>query len=409
MTTAERRTMIITFKKKDRRQNKTKDKQQLFSDAVKSEVNFLAAADFVGGVAAPAHMPMEAIGYDVNQYEAPILIASLTEEEVAALKDDKNVARVEEDGQCYALGSMHSLGNLLIEGQPTVQSETVPSGIAQIKAPDAWECSRGKAVKVAVLDTGIDSEHPDLKPNFRTGISFVPDESSWHDFNGHGTHCAGTIAAAITGTGVVGVAPTAYLYAVKVLSRSGSGNWSWLIAGLDWCVNKQKMNIVSMSLGGSSAPKALEDMCEMAFSKGILLVAAAGNTGKENDVSAPARYADVIAVSAISSNNTIADFSSRGPEVELCAPGVDVLSTWPGGGYRRLNGTSMATPHVAGAAALAWGTHRYSNNVTIRRLLAWRADNLGNPGHDHHYGFGRVDAEQAACEFDEPPSIPGLP
>ncbi len=404
---AERRTMIITFKKKDRRQNKSKDKQEIFTDAVKSEVNFFTADDFDRGMTIPSSMPQATIGYDVNQYEAPILIASLTEEEIAALKDDKNVARVEEDGQCYALGAIYTTDQLLFEGQLTVQAETVPSGVVQIKAPDAWECSRGKAVKVAVLDTGIDSEHPDLKPNFKMGVSFVPDESSWQDFNGHGTHCAGTIAAAINGSGVVGVAPNAYLYAVKVLSRTGSGNWSWLIAGLDWCVNKKKMNIVSMSLGGSTAPAALEEMCEMAFKQGVLLVGAAGNSG--GNVGFPARYDSVIAVSAIDSSNTIANFSSRGPAVELCAPGVDVLSTWPGGGYRRLNGTSMATPHVAGAAALAWGSHRYSNNVTIRRLLAWRANNLGNPGRDDLYGFGRVDAEQVACEFDEPPSIPGLP
>jgi subtilisin len=227
------------------------------------------------------------------------------------------------------------------------------------------------------------------------------------DYNSHGTHCAGTIAAVINGSGVVGVAPAAYLYAVKVLDKTGFGQWSYLIAGIDWCIDKKGMKVLSMSLGGSSAPSALETMCNAAWAKGALLVAAAGNNG--GAVGVPARYKNVIATSAIDSTNTLAYFSSRGPEVELCAPGVSVLSTIPGGSYGTKSGTSMACPHVSGSAALAWGAHRYANNVTIRRLLAWRADNLGVPGRDEDYGYGRVDAEQAACEMKEPPAIEGIP
>jgi subtilisin len=298
----------------------------------------------------------------------------------------------------------------MIEGQPSIQAETIPAGIAQIRAPEAWDASRGKAVKVAVLDTGIDGNHPDLKDNFKGGVSFVPTESSTMDFQGHGTHCAGTIGATFTGTGIVGVAPACYLYAVKVLDKNGSGQWSWLISGLDWVLNKKRMHVASMSLGGGGAPRALQQMCDTAFNGGVLLVAAAGNAGPgPNTVGFPAKYDSVIAVSAIDSSNVIASFSSRGPEVELCAPGVQVLSTIPGGGYDTKSGTSMACPHVAGAAALAFGTHRYTDNKTIRRLLAWRSDNLGNPGRDELYGFGRVDAEESAVEFQPPPAIPGLP
>jgi subtilisin len=166
-----------------------------------------------------------------------------------------------------------------------------------------------------------------------------------------------------------------------------------------------------MSLGGT-APSAVQTMCDLAFSRGVLLVAAAGNSG--GPVEHPARYGSVIAVSAIDAANQLAAFSCRGPEIELCAPGVDVLSTVPGGGYARLSGTSMACPHVSGAAALAWSTHRFAPagvalNVTIRRLLASTADNLGIPGRDNNFGFGRVDAEQAAFEFAVPPAVPGLP
>ncbi len=403
----ERRSVIVTFKPKDKRSQKKKDKTDIVRAEISSDIQFFTADDLSRGMTVPSGMPEEKIGYDVNLYEAPIVMANLTDNEIAALKKNRNIEDVEEDGYCYAVDGPHELRQMVIENQPSVQSETVPAGVHQIKAPDAWGCSRGKAIKVGICDTGIDFNHPDLKPNYRFGTSFVPDESTAMDHNGHGTHCAGTVAAAINGSGVVGVAPEAYLYAIKVLSKTGRGNWSWLIAGIDWAINKKGLNILSMSLGGAGAPNALKNMCDAAWQKGVLLIAAAGNDA--GPVGFPAKYDSVLAVSAIDNANSLAWFSNHGPEVELCAPGVDVLSTTPGGGYRKLNGTSMACPHVSGAAAVAWGAHRYADNKTIRRLLAWRADNLGTPGRDPKFGFGRVDAEQSACEMTEPPAIPGIP
>lgn len=415
MPEAARTSVIITFKPKDQRPDAQTDKLAIVKHAITSEVAFFEAGTMPRGAAPPVGVPPEAIGYDVNEYEAPIVTASLTDEEIAALRQNENVAAVEDDGWAYALGQAPSrlLEGLLIEGQPSPLAETVPWGVAAVKAPAAWECSQGHVIKVAVVDTGIDGTHPDLAANYRGGISFVPTESTPMDFNSHGSHCAGTIAARLNGVGVVGVAPAAYLYAVKVLSRTGAGQFSWIIAGIDWCI-KNGMRIVSMSLGASSAPTALEAICNAAWSKGLLLVAAAGNDGPPppgtaSSVGVPARYQSVIAVSAIDSSNVITPFSSRGPEVELCAPGANVLSTIPGGAYGTKSGTSMACPHVSGAAALAWGGHRYANNVTIRRLLAWTSDNLGIPGRDSLYGYGRVDAEQAACELTVPSAIPGIP
>lgn len=407
MAKSEKKKVIITFKSKDKRADKTEDKVDIVRNAVSSDTYFFNANDWSRGQAVPSGMPAEQIGYDVNLYEAPIVMGSFTEEEIKKLKKNDNIAKIEDDGRVYAMHNHSQFSHLQYEGQPIVQSETIPEGVNQIKAPNAWQATQAMGIKVAILDTGIDYEHPDLKENYKFGVSFIEDESSPMDFNGHGTHCAGTVAAAINGEGVVGVAPSAYLYAVKVLSRTGSGAWSSLIAGIDWCINKKNMDIISMSLGGMTAPTAVEDICQAAWDKGAILVAAAGNHNGE--VIAPARYPSVIAVSAIDGSNAKASFSCFGPEVELCAPGVQVLSTRAGGGYVRLNGTSMACPHVSGAAAIAKGTHRYASNVSIRRLLAQTADNLGNPGRDDFFGFGRVDPHQAAFSTTVPTAIPGLP
>jgi subtilisin len=409
-----RRSVIVTFKPKDKRPDGDRDKLEVLSEVITSEVNFLNAGAVERGGA--IGLAPEATGYDVNEYEAPIVTLSLSDDEIKALEKNANVAKVEDDGEMYALepGAAPPVElpgpALAVEDQPSPLAETIPAGVNQIKGPQAWDCSRGKGIAVAVLDTGIDGAHPDLAANCRTGASFVPDEPATGDGNGHGTHCAGTIAAAINGLGVVGVAPAASVYPVKVLSAGGSGNWSWLIAAIDWCI-KRGLKVLSMSLGGPSAPSALEAMCNAAWNKGLLLIAAAGNTGTTSSpgVGVPAKFGNVVAVSAIDSANTIASFSSRGPEVELCAPGVQVLSTVPGGGYGKMSGTSMACPHVSGAAAVVWGAHRFSDNVTIRRLLVKASDNLGIPGRDEFYGYGRVDVGQAAFTLIAPGAVPGIP
>lgn len=409
MAASDRKSVIVTFKPKNKRPEQKKDKTQILQAAVKTDLHFVDTGRLPRESALAAGVPAEAISLDINQFEAPIVVAWLTDKEIAALNKDPNVAAVEDDGLVYPLGHGPRVEELLVEGQPSPLAETIPVGVAQIKAPAAWDSSRGRGIKVAVLDTGIAGTHPDLAANYKGGVSFVPTETSPVDFHSHGTHCAGTIAAALNGVGVVGVALAAYLYAVKVLPSSGPGNWSWLISGINWSITNG-MKILSMSLGGAAAPTAVGTMCQLAWDRGLLLVAAAGNSGPgANTVGFPALYPNVIAVSAIDSSNVIAPFSSRGPKVELCAPGVNVLSTIPGGGYGTKSGTSMACPHVAGVAALAWGSHRYQTNVVIRRLLAWSSDNLGPAGRDPLYGFGRVDAEQAAFELTVPPAIAGIP
>ncbi|MEE4289944.1 MAG: S8 family peptidase [Erythrobacter sp.] len=390
-----RRTMIVTFKKKDKR-SKSDDKQTILQSAIDSDLNFVTA-DTVSTQARPvaSGQDMMKLGYDVNRYEAPILIANLTDEEIKKLKADDDIARVEEDGQMYALATPRALDD------PGALAQTIPPGVTQVKAPDAWPSSMGEGIKVFICDTGIDSDHPDLVANLRTGKSFVPTESTTEDFNGHGTHCAGTVAAVDNDIGVVGVAPYAYLYPVKVLSSSGSGNWSWLIAALDWIMSKKGARIASMSLGGGGAPQALGDMCEAAYDDGVLLVAAAGNSGNGVQPLFPARYPHVMAVSAIDFSDQLAAFSNTGAEIELAAPGVGIRSTTRGGGYGNLSGTSMACPHVAGAAALTWGSHRSVNNKQVRWLLNTFADKIGDQD-PNKFGNGRVDCNTSAFWIGTP-------
>jgi subtilisin len=383
-----RKSVIITFKPKDQRPDQQTDKLEIVRGALSSGTrsHFFSATTLPMGAARPL-IEEQVVGYDVNQYEAPIVSAQLTEGEISALRSNHNVAHVEDDAPCYAVGG--PFAHLQVEDQPSVQAETVPVGVAQVKAPAAWGNSMGKGIRVGVVDTGIDFNHPDLKSNYVGGVSFVPGAPTPMDDNGHGTHCSGTIGAAINGAGVVGVAPQASLYAAKVLDSNGSGQFSWVIAGIDWCI-QHRMHIVSMSLGAAAGNSQ----------GGMPVPPAASNVGF------PGKYKNVIAVSAIDSSNVIAPFSSRGPEVDVCAPGVNVLSTLPGGNYGTLSGTSMACPHVSGVAALTWGAHRFSNNEQIWNLLASTVDNLGMPGWDLLYGYGRVNADAASGALVPPPAIP---
>ena len=340
--------------------------------------------------------------------------ASLNEKAISKLKENPEIENVEPDTEIYAFDERMYID----PAAPTLvrppldrivypifpircgYTDKTPWGVNRIDAERAWEVTQGKGIKVAVADTGIDYRHQDLRPNYKGGVSFVPTETSPMDYNSHGTHVAGTIAAARNCVGVVGVAPSAYLYAVKVLGAGGGGRWSFLLAGIEWCI-RHRMDIVNMSLGASSAPTVMERVMDAAYKRGIILVAAAGNC-RGGPVSYPARYRSVIAVSAIDSSNNWATFSCKGPEVELCAPGVNIDSTLPGNKYGTKSGTSMAAPHVTGTAALAISSHRYAINHAgpqiIRRLLQKTADNLGVPGRDPLFGFGVVDAEQTAFE-----------
>lgn len=227
------------------------------------------------------------------------------------------------------------------------------------------------------------------------GNTVDKNSSDYSDKHGHGTHVAGTIAALDNSIGVLGVAPSAGLYAVKVLNNAGMGSTTSVIKGIQWAVDNG-MNVVNMSFGSSTFSQAEKDACDNAYNNNVLLVAAAGNSGNESgtgdNVGYPAKYSSVIAVAATDEDDRRAYFSSTGDQVELSAPGVKILSTYKSNSYATASGTSMASPHVAGVAALVWSKYQEWNNSQVREILGSTATFLGDP---LLYGAGLVDAAKA--------------
>ncbi|MDP3543817.1 MAG: S8 family peptidase [Elusimicrobiota bacterium] len=246
-------------------------------------------------------------------------------------------------------------------------AQETPWGITRVKAPEAWATTRGKGVKLVVIDTGIDMTHPELSGIIKGGWNAISTAATFNDDNGHGSHVAGTIAAKDDAKGVVGVAPEIDLYGVKVLDENGSGTFDDVIAGMLWAA-ENKMEVANMSLGANSGNQSLADAVEAMRKAGVILIAAAGNSGRS--VGYPAAYPGAIAVAASNSADGLASFSSRGPTVAVIAPGVSVKSTYMRGGYDTLSGTSMAAPHAAGLAALYVATHKGASPEATRAALA---------------------------------------
>jgi subtilisin len=302
----------------------------------------------------------------------PAMAARLSPQAITALRRNPRVAYVEPDAIA------------------TATADSVPWGISRVHADDVWLLGNtGSGVKVAIIDTGIDRTHSDLAPNYKGGYDFLNVDADPMDDNGHGTHVSGTVAAAADGAGVKGAGPQISLYALKVLGANGSGRYSDIIAGLQWAVSN-KMQVASMSLGGPTSSTSLKNACDAAYNANVLLVAAAGNSGRANgrgnNVLYPANYSSVIAVAASDSSDRRASWSSTGPAVELTAPGVNITSDRLGGGLINNSGTSMACPHVSGAAALVIASG-VSGAASARSRLVSTAKDLGASGRDPLYGY----------------------
>ena len=278
----------------------------------------------------------------------------------------------------------------------------------------AWDTTTGSsAVVIAVVDTGVDATHPDLSSKMVAGYDFVNDDSDASDDEGHGTHVAG-IAAATTDNnrGVAGVSWGSLIMPIKVLNRFGTGSHSEIAQGIMWAAD-HGADIINMSLGGTSTSATLESAIDYAYGLGCLLVAAAGNEYEEgNPTSYPAALDHVMAVGAVGDSDEHADYSNTGSYLDVVAPGGNPTSSWDsdpnhwisstywegsGSSYVMIVGTSQASPHVAGLAALLWSVNASLTNDEVQQIIQDTSEDLGITGWDQTFGWGRVDAAAAVA------------
>ncbi|NTS77753.1 S8 family serine peptidase [Catenovulum sp. SM1970] len=306
------------------------------------------------------------------------MAVELTPAQHAELSQNENVEYIEVDPKRY------------------LYAESTPYGINMVQAlqvPDAGSANR----KVCIVDSGYKLDHPDLYSSGVTGYAMAGAGNWYEDGNSHGTHVAGTIAAiGGNGQGVVGVNRSGNLglHIVKVFNDQGT--WAYgsdLADAVNRCVQAGS-NVISMSLGGGGSSTTERNAFQNAHNAGVLSIAAAGNDGNSS-ISYPASYDIVMSVAAVDSSENKASFSQYNQYVEIAAPGVGVNSTWNNNGYKSISGTSMATPHVSGVAALVWGNFPECSNQQIRDALNSTAKDKGTPGRDNSYGYGIVQAKAA--------------
>jgi major intracellular serine protease len=267
-----------------------------------------------------------------------------------------------------------------------INPKEIPWGVNAIGAPKLWDKTKGEGIIVAVLDTGIDSKHPDLMNRVVGGRNFTRDYNgdpdNFNDNQSHGTHVAGTIAATVNNMGVIGVAPKVGILVGKVLGGDGSGDYDSIINGIYWAVqwrgkNGERVRIINMSLGGPAHIRELHQAIKYAIANGVSVVCASGNEGDSNtftnEYSYPGAYEEVIEVGATDSYENLAVFSNTNSTIDVVAPGVRITSTIPSsmGSYSVQSGTSMATPHVSGALALLISYYERRNKKKLTEMEAY--------------------------------------
>jgi subtilisin family serine protease len=276
----------------------------------------------------------------------------------------------------------------------SICAQSLPWGVNRIDA-ELNAGSGGEGVGVAIIDTGVDLDHPDLTPVV-SGINAINWFLSPDDDHGHGTHVAGTVGARDNTIGVVGVAPDCTLIAVKVLSGSGSGTTSWVALGLTFCARMQEkynIKVANMSLAGGGFSQTVYDACAYATAEGVVCVAAAGNSFQNAANYYPAGFNNCVTVSAINSSDVFASFSNWGAVVDVTAPGVAVPSTYLNGGYATFSGTSMAAPHTAGTIALWMDDHPTDGFNEVLAMLAATGEYKNWPGDPDGISEPLIDAE----------------
>lgn len=288
-----------------------------------------------------------------------------------------------------SFGSLYGLHN-------TGQSSGTPD--ADIDAPEAWSVSTGSYdVVVAEIDTGIQADHPDLTGRVVSGWNTYDNNASTADLHGHGTHVAGTIGAiGNNGVGVAGVNWDVTLVAFRCVSAGGSGTESQCADAITRAADfsTPAPHIASMSLQYYTGTQTLQDAVNYASGSGLLLIAANGNN-VGNFVAYPAKFPNCMGIAASDRNDAWASFSNYGPESDVAAPGKDVYSLWKNSGYNTISGTSMATPHTSGTAALILSVSPCLSAADVEQILKSTAEDRGTPGFDEKFGYGRINAHAA--------------
>lgn len=313
--------------------------------------------------------------------------------ELAGLQKLRGLVAIEQDRQ-VRVDSRMLLPGVGRQTMPLDPAKRIPWGVAAVRAPKLWKKSYGERIRIGIVDTGVDFAHADIKPSLSRGINLLQRHTLPLDDNGHGTHIAGTIAASNKLSGIRGVAPAASLFPVKAFDREGSAYVSDIIAAIHWCIAEQ-MNIINMSFGMSQYSAALHYAVKAALRRNVIIIASSGNSGKRRQIDYPARFAQTIAVGAINRNRKIAAFSNRNSSIDVYAPGEAIYSTWIGGKYNELNGTSMAAAHVSGVAALLMSAKPGLKFQQLRAALTTSSITFASHKKSAASRAGRLDAIRA--------------
>lgn len=265
--------------------------------------------------------------------------------------------------------------------------QMIPWAIKVFDVEKIWKKSTGKNIKVAVIDTGCDKDHLDIKNNLLKGYNCIENNDNTDDDNGHGTHVAGTIGAINNSLGIVGTAPDVKIIPVKALNKNGEGSNSWVAKGVKWAVDNGA-NLITMSLGSTHKSRQLEEAISYATLKNVLVFCAAGNSGNHTDVQYPAKYAQTISVGAVNRHLKICNFSCVGDTLDFLGPGEDIISCVPNSSYASMSGTSMATPFAVGCAALAMSQ---DSSLNTKEKIINTFKNNTIKLNDHHSGDSKYE------------------
>lgn len=314
------------------------------------------------------------------------------------LEADTNLDRIENDIQISLPKLIKESNTRQKNHRKTTQnreyeSQVISQGVQMIGANNIWNISTGRLVKVAVLDTGIEIGHPDLRKNLKKGINIINPYIVPNDDNGHGTHVAGIIGAGNNEYGIVGVAPNISLVPVKVLDSGGKGTLTDLIDGLYWCIEND-IQVINMSWGTSLSSETFTRAVKKVYRAGIVMIAAAGSNSSEGAIDYPAAYKETVAVGAVSLTKNYLPYSNAGKGLNLVAPGSEILSTIQGGAYGYMGGTSMAAAHVSGVAALMLQINSKLTPYQVRSTLTKSAEKLQELTSDQQ-GSGLIRADRA--------------